>query len=76
MVSKSSQIVITGIGATTPLGNSFDAIGDALQAGRSGIDWCDIGTFSRQQQHVVAQVQSVNLTMENAVVSPSWRIDK
>ena len=76
MVSKSSQIVITGIGATTPLGNSFNAIGDALQAGRSGIDWCDIGTFSRQQEHVVAQVQSVNLTMEKAVISPSWRIDK
>ena len=37
MVSESPlQIVITGVGASTPLGNSFSEIGDALQAGRSG----------------------------------------
>ena len=76
MVSKSSQIVITGIGAATPLGNSFNAIGDALQAGRSGIDWYGTGTFSRHQEHVVARVQSVDFEIENHVISPSWRIEK
>ena len=44
MVSISSQIVITGIVAVTPLGNSFDAIGDALQNGHSGIDFYPYGS--------------------------------
>ena len=35
MVSeRSPRVVITGVGALTPLGNSFNEIGDALQAGR------------------------------------------
>ena len=38
------SVVVTGVGAVTPLGTSFDAIGDALLAGRSGVvevdgDW-------------------------------------
>ena len=31
---QSSRIVISGVGASTPLGHSFSEIGDALQAGR------------------------------------------
>ena len=60
MVSESPlQIVITGVGASTPLGNSFSEIGDALQAGRSGIgDWYDAGTFNRHQKHAAATVKS------------------
>jgi len=36
-VSSPSPIWITGVGAATPLGHSFDTIADALLAGRSGI---------------------------------------
>ena len=76
MVSISSQIVITGIGAVTPLGNSFDTIGDALQNGHSGIDFYDFGTFSRQQEHAAARVQSVDVETDDNIISSSWRIEK
>ncbi len=36
-MSSPSPIWITGVGAATPLGHSFDTIADALLAGRSGI---------------------------------------
>jgi 3-oxoacyl-[acyl-carrier-protein] synthase II len=36
-LSSANPIWITGIGAATPLGHSFDAIADGLLAGRSGI---------------------------------------
>ena len=50
MVSeRSPRVVITGVGALTPLGNSFNEIGDALQAGQSGIDWYEAGTFGRDR---------------------------
>ena len=55
MVSeRSPRVVITGVGALTPLGNSFNEIGDALQAGQSGIDWYEAGTFGRLQKHAAA----------------------
>jgi 3-oxoacyl-[acyl-carrier-protein] synthase II len=36
-VTKAEEIWITGVGAATPLGSSFKAIGDNLLAGRSGV---------------------------------------
>ena len=36
-LSADRSVVITGIGAVTPLGNDFDSIADALLAGRSGV---------------------------------------
>ena len=41
-------VVITGIGAATPLGNSFDEIAEALLAGRSGVRSIDPGPFARE----------------------------
>ena len=61
---QSSRVVITGVGASTPLGHSFTEIGDALQAGRSGIDWYDAGTFNRLQKHAAASVQEILLPTE------------
>jgi 3-oxoacyl-(acyl-carrier-protein) synthase len=39
-------VVITGIGAVTPLGNDFDSIADALLAGRSGVVEIDGAGFA------------------------------
>jgi 3-oxoacyl-[acyl-carrier-protein] synthase II len=36
-VSHPTAVWITGVGAATPLGNTFDAIADGLLAGRSGV---------------------------------------
>ncbi len=37
MVSRGSAVWITGVGAATPLGNTYAAIGDQFLAGRSCI---------------------------------------
>ena len=77
MVSaQSPRIVITGVGALTPLGNSFSEIGDALQAGQSGIDWYEAGTFGRLQKHAAASVKEVLNRTENVRVLTSEQFDK
>jgi len=52
-------IVITGIGAATPLGNSSATIADALAAGRSGVGRFDAGTYGRPQEHPAAAVADI-----------------
>ena len=77
MASESSlQIVITGVGASTPLGNSFSEIGDALQAGRSGIDWYDAGTFNRRQKHAAATVKEWQNQTEKDSLVPAEQFEK
>lgn len=77
MVSeRSPRVVITGVGALTPLGNSFSEIGDALQAGQSGIDWYEAGTFGRLQKHAAASVKKVLNTTENASTLPNEQFEK
>ena len=77
MVSESPlQIVITGVGASTPLGNSFSEIGDALQAGRSGIDWYDAGTFNRRQKHAAATVKEWQNQTEKDSLVPAEQFEK
>ena len=77
MVSeRSPRVVITGVGALTPLGNSFSEIGDALQAGQSGIDWYEAGTFGRLQKHAAASVKEVLNTTENASTLPNEQFEK
>ena len=36
---KSRRVVITGMGALTPLGNNVDEFWQGCVEGRSGIDW-------------------------------------
>ena len=35
------RVVITGMGAITPIGNDLDSLWDSLMAGKSGIDVID-----------------------------------
>ena len=59
MADPTPAIAVTGIGAATPLGNSFGAIADALAAGRSGIGRYDAGTYGRPQEHPAAAVADI-----------------
>jgi len=57
--SAREAVAITGIGAVTPLGHSFEAITDSLLAGRSGVRSIDPGEFARESQQFAAAVDSV-----------------
>ena len=52
-------IAITGIGAVSPLGHSFDAIADSLLAGRSGVRSVDPGEFARESHQFAAAVDAI-----------------
>jgi 3-oxoacyl-[acyl-carrier-protein] synthase II len=53
------SVVITGIGAVTPLGNDFETIADALLAGRSGVVEIDGAGFSREARQFAAPVAAI-----------------
>lgn len=59
MAESTPAIVVTGIGAATPLGNSFGSIADALATSRSGVGRYDAGTFGRPQEHPAAPVADI-----------------
>ena len=52
-------IAITGIGAVSPLGHSFDSITDSLLAGRSGVRSIDPGAFARESHQFAAAVDVI-----------------
>lgn len=52
-------VVITGVGAVTPLGHSFTEIAAALLAGRSGVQAVDPGEFAREQRQFAAAVTDI-----------------
>ena len=52
-------IAITGIGAVSPLGHSFDAIADNLLAGRTGVRSIDPGEFARERHQFAAAVDAI-----------------
>jgi len=52
-------VVITGIGAVSPLGHSFDAITDSLLAGRTGVRSIDPGEFARESHQFAAAVDGI-----------------
>ncbi|MFM1996487.1 MAG: 3-oxoacyl-[acyl-carrier-protein] synthase 2 [Planctomycetota bacterium] len=52
-------VVISGVGAVTPLGNGFDAVADALLAGRSGVRAIDPGPFARESRQFAAVVDRI-----------------
>jgi len=51
------RVVITGIGAVTPLGNTRDAFWEALVAGRSGVTTITRYDSSKLQTHIAAEVK-------------------
>ena len=52
-------VVITGIGAVSPLGHSFDAIQENLLAGRTGVRSIDPGEFARESHQFAAAVDTI-----------------
>lgn len=54
--SSDRAALITGIGAVTPLGNGFDAVADALVAGRCGVVEIDGAGFSREARQFAAPI--------------------
>jgi 3-oxoacyl-[acyl-carrier-protein] synthase II len=51
------RVVITGIGAVTPLGNSREAFWEALVAGRSGVTLITRYDSSKLHTHIAAEVK-------------------
>ena len=54
--ADTEAVVITGVGAASPLGNGFAAIADALVAGRSGVCAVDPGGPVREGRQFAAPV--------------------
>ena len=52
-------VVITGVGAVSPLGNSLPDIATGLIAGRSGIRAIDPGAFAREPRQFAAPVTDI-----------------
>jgi 3-oxoacyl-[acyl-carrier-protein] synthase II len=52
-------VVITGLGAVSPLGSSFAEIADGLLAGRSGVRSIDPGQYGREQTQFAAPVTEI-----------------
>ena len=56
---RREPIAITGIGAVSPLGHSFDSITDSLLAGRSGVRSIDPGAFARESHQFAAALDMI-----------------
>jgi 3-oxoacyl-[acyl-carrier-protein] synthase II len=54
-------VLITGVGAVSPLGHSFSAIADALMAGKSGVQSIDPGPFAREPVQFAGAVGDIPL---------------
>ena len=59
---KSRRVVITGMGALTPLGNSVDAFWQGCVEGRSGIDWITLFDNSAYPVKVDGEVRDFDPT--------------
>lgn len=55
------RVVVTGLGAITPLGNDVQATWEGLLSGRSGVDW--ISTFDPEDLdvHIAAEIKDFDL---------------
>src|ERR687884_222434 len=56
------RVVVTGLGAVTPLGNDARATWDAAVEGRSGIDWIRAFDASEFPVRVAAEVKDFDPT--------------
>lgn len=52
-------VVVTGVGAVTPMGHSFDAIAESLLSGTSGIQSIDPGPFARDTTQFAGAVDDI-----------------
>ncbi|RLS34072.1 MAG: beta-ketoacyl-[acyl-carrier-protein] synthase family protein [Planctomycetota bacterium] len=52
-------VVITGVGAVTPLGHDFSTIAEALLAGTSGVRQVDGGPYCREQRQFAAAIDAI-----------------
>ena len=52
------RVVVTGLGAVTPIGNNVNDFWDALLAGKSGVDKIHIFDPHRFDSHIAAQVKN------------------
>jgi 3-oxoacyl-[acyl-carrier-protein] synthase II len=59
---KSRRVVITGMGALTPLGNSVDEFWQGCVEGRSGIDWITLFDNSAYPVKVDGEVRNFDAT--------------
>ena len=57
-VLEKRRVVITGIGAVTPLGNTRDAFWEALVTGRSGVALITAYDSSKLHTHIAAEVKN------------------
>ncbi len=57
--SSLEPVVVTGIGAVSPLGSSFDEIADNLLGGRTGVRAIDPGRFAREHVQFAAPVSGI-----------------
>lgn len=64
-------VLITGVGAVSPLGHSFSEIADALVAGRSGVRSIDPGPFAREPVQFAGAVAEIP-----APAAEVWPLDQ
>lgn len=60
MAFNGRRVVITGMGAITPLGNSVEEFWQGCLEGRSGIDYTDLFDTSPYSTHIVGEVKGFN----------------
>ena len=63
-------VVITGVGAVSPLGNSLTEIADNLLAGHCGIRDIDPGPLSREPRQFAAPVTALPTVTSTGTLSP------
>ncbi len=68
-MSHTTEIWITGVGAATPLGHSYDSIAGSLLAGRSGVGTVQGFNVAEHPCQVAGQVLEVPCP-------PEWRIEE
>src|SRR5437667_12095312 len=64
------RVVVTGMGAVTPLGNSVEEFWQRLCAGESGIDTITHFDASPYQVRIAAQVRNLTLPLQTEATSP------
>jgi len=70
------RVVITGMGAVTPLGNDMASTWDAATGGRSGVDFVSTFDTSEYPVHIAAEVKDFQLSDDLIPAKELKRIDR